>query len=291
MKKTSVLILGSNGLLGNTIFKYLYLKNFHKVYGTIRNKKKKINFKNLIITGNIFKNNKLDIDKIIYFVKKNKIKFIINCLGITKHRNFKTLKIQSYHLNSKINFEIIKNCKNSKLVILSSDCVFNGKNGNYHEKVKPNAIDIYGKSKAAGEINNNKKVITLRTSTIGHEIQTKFGLLEWFLSQKKKVTGFNKAFFSGPTSLELSKIIDNFILTGKIKNGIYHISAKKISKYNLLKIISIIYNKKVKIIKDNNFFIDRSLNSYKFRKKFKYKFPSWKKMIKDLKQFNEQRIF
>ncbi len=290
MKKTSILILGSNGLLGNTIFKYIYLKKIHKVFGSVRNKKN-INFKNSLVTGNIFKNNKLNIDKIIYFVKKNKIKFIINCLGVTKHRSFKTLKRQSYHLNSKINFEIIKNCKNSKLVILSSDCVFDGKKGNYDEKIKPNAIDIYGKSKAAGEIINNKKVITLRTSTIGHEIKTKFGLLEWFLKQKQNVNGFNKAFFSGPTSLELSKIINNFILTGKIKSGIYHISAKKISKYDLLKIISIIYNKKIKINKDNNFFIDRSLNSHKFRKKFNYKFPSWKIMIKDLKQFNEQQIF
>ena len=116
-------------------------------------------------------------------------------------------------------------------------------------------------------------------------------MLEWFLSQKKIVKGYSKAFFSGPTSLELAKVIDSYILTNKLRYGIYHISAKKISKYNLLKKVSFVYNKKIKIIKDNNFSIDRSLNSNKFKNQSKYKFPSWIKMIKDLKQFNEQKIF
>ena len=59
----------------------------------------------------------------------------------------------------------------------------------------------------------------------------------------------------------------------------------------MLKKVSFVYNKKIKIIKDNNFSIDRSLNSNKFKNQSKYKFPSWIKMIKDLKQFNEQKIF
>ena len=290
MNKANVLILGANGLLGNTIFKYLYIRKKYEVYGSFKDKKR-FKLKNNLITGDIIKNNKLNLKKIINFIKKKNIKFVINCLGITKHKKIKNKELHSYLLNSKINFEIINNCKNIKLVILSSDCVFNGKKGCYIERATPNANDTYGKSKAKGEIKNNKKVITLRTSTIGHEIKTKYGLLEWFLSQKKIVKGYSKAFFSGPTSLELAKVIDSYILTNKLRYGIYHISAKKISKYNLLKKVSFVYNKKIKIIKDNNFSIDRSLNSNKFKNQSKYKFPSWIKMIKDLKQFNEQKIF
>ena len=96
----SVVITGTSTGIGYASSK-LFIENGYRVFGSVRNKKN-INFKNSLVTGNIFKNNKLNIDKIIYFVKKNKIKFIINCLGVTKHRSFKTLKRQSYHLNSKI---------------------------------------------------------------------------------------------------------------------------------------------------------------------------------------------
>ncbi len=129
--------------------------------------------------------------------------------------------------------------------------------------------------------------MNIRTSIIGHEINSKHSLLNWFLGQKK-VNGFKYAFFSGLTTLELSKIIiDQIILKNKISNGLFHISGPKISKLNLLKIIKKIYKTKTIINIDNDFKIDRSLNSSKFRKKFNLKIKSWPIMIKELKSFNE----
>ena len=147
---------------------------------------------------------------------------------------------------------------------ITSDCVFNGKKGNYDENHNTNAEDHYGISKAKADqlLIKNSGVIILRTSTIGHEIKTKKGLLEWFLSQKKNVNGFKKAYFSGPTTLELSKIIYAYIIKKKvIKSGLYNIAGPKINKYKLLQIIKKIYNKNIIIKKEHKFKIDRSLNA------------------------------
>jgi dTDP-4-dehydrorhamnose reductase len=147
-------------------------------------------------------------------------------------------------------------------------------------------VDFYGKSKFAGEI-KSKFTINIRTSIIGHELSTNLSLLNWFLKQKK-IKGFKKAFFSGLTTLELSKIIVNeIILKNQISYGLFHISGPKICKLNLLKIIKKIYKRKTIIKIDNNFKIDRSLNSSKFRKITKLKTKNWPIMIKELRTFNE----
>ena len=132
-------------------------------------------------------------------------------------------------------------------VHISTDCVFDGKKGGYTEKNIPNAYDIYGHSKFIGE--NYENSITIRTSIFGHEKKTKFGLLEWFLNAKRKVKGYKNFFFTGLTTLELSKIIYNHILRSKkIKKGLFHIGGKKISKLNLLREINKQYKKKILII-------------------------------------------
>ncbi len=145
---------------------------------------------------------------------------------------------------------------------------------------------MYGKSKFKGEI-KARNILNIRTSIIGPEISSSVSLFNWFL-KKKKVNGFNKAFFSGLTTLELSKIIiKDIILKNKISSGLVHISGPKISKYNLLKIIKKVYKTKTVINVDNNFKIDRSLNSNKFKKLTNFKQKSWSSMIKELREFNE----
>ena len=121
----------------------------------------------------------------------------------------------------------------------------------------------------------------IRTSTIGHELSTKYGLLEWFLDQDGQVNGFSKAIFNGLTTNFLAQVINEFAIHDNMY-GLYNISGEKISKYHLLKIINKVYNKKIKIIKDESFIIDRSLNNSKFSKFSNLKVPNWKKMINDM---------
>ena len=209
--------------------------------------------------------------------------FIINCAGIIKQKTSKFNQENIFFINSSLpNFlSVLAKKKKFKFIHISTDCVFDGKKGNYKEKDAPNSIDDYGLSKLLGEVSSENS-LTLRTSIIGHEIYEKNGLLEWFLKQKK-ILGYRNAFFSGVTTLELSKIIEK-ILKLNLKNGIYNVASKKISKYQLLLLIKKIYAKDIIILPSSKLKIDRSLNGKFFKKMSNIKVSNWKKMIIDQKK-------
>ncbi len=273
-----IIILGSNGILGSTLFHYLKNKKNLKVLTISRSKKsnKNINLSN-------FSNFKKLENKLI----KNKPNYLINCIGVTKYSNSYNNKKLTNIINTKMPIRLAKFCELNKIYFLhiSTDCVFTGKKGNYSESMKKDSIDLYGYSKNKGEI-KNKFTTTIRTSFIGPEINSNKSLLNWFLSQKKKVKGYKNAFFSGLTSLELSKIIFTyFIQKNLLLNKIINVGSSRISKLTLLNKIKKIFNKKIKIIIYPTFKIDRSLNSKKFRKLTGYKTKNWTKMLVELRTF------
>ena len=278
-----VLILGSSGVLGNTLNIFLTKKKKINLFFISRKKndshyylEKFSNFKKL--------------EKLVLKIKPN---FIINCLGVTKfHKNYKFTRITKL-LNTDLPKKLSNLCLNKKIyfVHISTDCVFLGNKGNYLDNSKKDAKDLYGLSKSKGEV-KNKYSATLRTSFIGPEVKSRKSLLNWFLFQKNEVNGFNKAFFSGLTSLELSKIIYKYYISKTNNyNSILNVSGYKISKYNLLLIINKIFNKKIKVIKFSDFKIDRSLNSSKFKKLTGYKKVKWTKLIRNLKTFMDKNNF
>ena len=272
-----VLILGSNGLLGNTLSLFLKKKNI-KLFFISRKKTNNRNFylKNL-------KNFK-KLNKLIQHIKPD---YIINCVGITHHHKSYRSKKETRVINTSLPIYLSNICLKKKIYFLhiSTDCVYSGSSGNYSEKSKKNPKGYYGLTKSKGEV-KNLYTATLRTSFIGPELQNKNQLLNWFLNQKNEVNGFTKAFFSGLTSLELSFIIYSFFLKLNIYyNRIINVGGPKISKYKLLVILSKCFKKKLKINKDTTLRIDRSLNSDKFKKLTKYKQKSWSVMIRNLKRF------
>ena len=142
-----------------------------------------------------------------------------------------------------------------------------------------------------GEV-KNAYCSTIRTSFIGPETKTKKSLLNWFLSQKNKANGYDQAFFSGLTSLELSKIIYKFFLTkNNYFNKIFNIGGHKISKFLLLSKIKKVFKKRILIIRSSSFKLDRSLNSCKFQKTSSYKIKNWNKMLVELKLFMEENNY
>lgn len=274
-----ILILGANGMLGFTLFNYLKTKKKLKVFGTIR---KKVSKQKNILTKIDIKDFKLLKKKILEISPD----MIINCIGIVKSEVKSISKNQVIKINSKLPNYLnkISNKLNFKLVHISTDCVFSGKNKINSEKSDTKPLDLYGKSKLAGEFKSNTNIV-IRTSIIGHEIYYKRGLLEWFLKQEGSIFGFSKAFFSGLTTLELSKIIYEKIIFKKDLSGIYHVSGKKINKYNLLKKIRKIYNKKINIKKESKFSINRTLDSTRFILQTGYVKKSWDIMILENKKF------
>ena len=272
-----ILILGSSGILSKTLQLYLSKKNID--FLTIsRERNSNRNFYLKDISN--FKN----LEQLIFKIKP---KYIINCIGVTKFNNTYKNKKLTILLNTKMPIYLAELCKLNKIYFLhiSTDCVFSGKKGNYSDNSYKDTKDLYGLSKNKGEV-KNKFTTTIRTSFIGPELNTKKSLLSWFLNEKKFVRGYSKAFFSGITSLELCKIIYNYFIKKNIlQNKIINIGSRRTSKFTLLTKIRKIFKKNINIVRYQNFIIDRSLDSKKFRKLTRYKVVKWDKMLLELKRF------
>ena len=287
-----ILILGGTGLLGHDIVKYLSKKKKYKIITTIRRSKtpedlKKI--RNIKIVNNI---NFTNIKKLKHEINQISPNVIINCIGIIKQNIKKQIKNKNYvfKINSLIPVIVSKYCvdKNIRFIHFSTDCVYDGKKNSktgYKENDKVNAKDLYGISKSKGEILSNNSII-LRTSFVGIKKNNK-NLISWFLNQKKDIIGYKNVYFNGTTTYEIAKILHKLVLKNKKISGLFHFSGKKINKYKLLLLKKNIFKKKIVIRKNLNFFLDRSLDSTKFQKKFNYKKKPWFKLINELKKFNK----
>ncbi len=276
-----VLIFGCTGLIGNSLYYNLIQRNNLEVIGTSRKKNKG---KNIIYFNIDHSFKEITVEELFETIRP---RYVINCLGITKHL-IDDFHIDDIHfINSTFPKIIKKECDNysSKLIQISTDCVYLGKKGFYSETDLPDSNDIYGQTKIAGEI-IDKNHLTIRTSTVGYERSTKFGLLEWFLSQKKSCYGYKNAFFSGITTNELGNILYDYVLHDDLLSGIYHISGSRINKHDLLEIFNKFYNKNIKIDINTDFTIDRSLDSSKFKNKTGYKVKSWETMLFENKNLN-----
>ena len=277
-----VIILGADGMLGHKIFSFFCDKGLN-VIGTI----KKINANNELFITKYKKNIKTgfnagnieDFKKLFCLEKPN---HIINCIGIIKQLDASNNPVTSISINSLFPHKLAQICKeyDIKLIHFSTDCVFNGSRGNYSEEDCPDAIDLYGRSKLLGEITYGKNM-TIRTSIIGHELGTKNGLIEWFLSENKQVKGYLNSIFTGFPTIEIANILYKKILSSNL-TGLYHVSSNPISKFDLLKIINKIYGKNIEIIPFENKIENRSLNSEKFRIATGYQSPEWVELINNM---------
>ena len=282
-KSLTVLVIGATGLIGSTIFKHLSDNANLIVFGTIRNPADKLFFPPVQakkLYDSFLASDHHKWDKIL---RKIRPQIVINCLGITKHVVGGNDPLITIPINSYFPHYLNARCQEygARLIHISSDCVFSGNRGGYLESDTPDAEDFYGRSKALGEVTDGS-AITLRTSTIGHELKNAFGLLDWFLAQKSSCHGYRNAYFSGVTTLELAKIIESYVIPNSQLQGLYHIGASKISKYNLLTQIACEYGKKIEIIPNTTFKINRSLNSDRFYEATGYRPPSWKQLVREM---------
>jgi len=278
-----ILVLGVNGMLGNTVFKYLLKNDRYNVIGVSRRKipemlafEKRIKIYNELTDNDVLTGLFLELNPDI----------VINCIGIVKQSENSRNVFESISVNSLFPHRLSNLCRllNSRLIHFSTDCVFSGNKGNYLESNNPDPIDLYGRSKLIGEV-QEQNTITLRTSIIGHELSTNKSLLNWFLSTQNEVKGFTNAFFSGLTTLEVAKVIEKYIVPNPSLNGLFHLASDRISKYDLLSLISEVYNYRINIIPEYDFVLDRSLNCEKFIDKTGYKITPWTEQIQEMFKF------
>lgn len=271
-------------MLGSTVFNQFSSQTQHQVWGTLRNEPDLDYFsknQHAHLLSNI---DVLEQDSLISVLSKVQPDVVINCIGLIKQLSQAGDPISALQLNSILPHRLAKLCSlaNARLIHISTDCVFNGRQGMYTEKDVSNAEDLYGKSKYLGEINDSLNVVTLRTSIIGHELKGHTSLVAWFLSQTSSVKGYKKAVFSGVTTIELATLIKDYVIPDEDLYGLYHVSAEPIDKYSLLKKIADVYDKDIDIIPDEKIQIDRSLDSVKFQKETGYQAPAWLEMIEKM---------
>lgn len=278
---TKILILGTAGMLGNTLYRYFRDVTAHDVVGASRNP---ICSPAMHQTANAALVSGIDvenIDSLIHLLNKHRPDIVINCVGIIKQRDDVDDPLTTLPINALLPHRLSQLCSlcGARLIHISTDCVFSGKKGMYAENDKPDADDLYGRSKLLGEVEASH-VVTLRTSLIGHELHSNKSLLNWFLSQTGKVLGYRRAIFSGLPTFEIARIIDQYILpTPSLLYGLTQVSADPIDKFSLLSIINNVYGKAIEIQPDDRISIDRSLDSSRFRKLTGYNPPNWKDLI------------
>ena len=273
-----IIVLGASGMIGSGIYKVLCLDKKLEVFGTIRSQSVDYGLPKDNLIGNF---DVLDENYWREALNEFKPDVVINCIGITKHIETEENRNLSIGLNAIFPHKLVSTCDklSSRLIHISTDCIFSGREGFYSEKDIPDATDLYGITKKLGEIHSQKH-LTLRTSTIGHEINSKNGLLEWFLSQEERCKGFKNAIFSGLTTEELGLILRDKILLNDRIGGVFNLSSEPISKFDLLTLFKKYYSKSILIEEETDYKIDRSLNSNRLKKEINYKSESWEKMIK-----------
>lgn len=268
-------------MLGHVL--YSELKHRHDVFGTVRKDK----WDKDIFVGY----SAGDLNKFHELLGELNLDIVINCIGAIKQRNSGKDKAASIQINSLWPHQLADLCAfhKIKLVHISTDCVFSGQQGDYRETDFTDSRDTYGLSKLMGEVEYDH-ALTLRTSIIGHEINTNLSLIDWFLSQENHCRGFSKAIFSGFPTISIARILEDYVLERLMKgeiSGLYHLSSDPISKYELLGKVARVYGKDITIEKDEAFVIDRSLNSDLFRKTFNFRPKPWDELIEEMHQSYE----
>ena len=210
---------------------------------------------------------------------------VVNACGITIRRGIETLKSNSIILNSALphflNEWVTSN--NKRLIHFSTDCVFTGAKGDYLDNDNKDAYDLYGSTKSMGEVIDSKYAITLRGSMIGSELENKTELFEWFLKQKnKKIKGFNKVIYSGITTTKMAEIVLKLIDQYPNLSGVYNISSKPISKFELLKLWNNLFDINANIEIDNIYTSNKNLISDNFYRTISMEQPDWVELSSQL---------
>jgi dTDP-4-dehydrorhamnose reductase len=285
-KKIKVLVLGATGMLGNAVLRLFAQSGGYEVVGSARSASAlrllPADLSDRVNCGVDVEH----IDSLIGLFSKEQPDVVINCIGLVKQLAEADDPLTAIPINSLLPHRLAHLCAavGARLVHMSTDCIFSGAKGMYTETDMSDAKDLYGRSKYLGEV-DYPNAITLRTSIIGHELNGGHSLVGWFLAQEGSVKGYRRAIFSGLPTVELARVIRDYVIPNPDLHGVYQVSAGPINKFDLLTLISNVYGKKIDINKDENFIIDRSLDSTRFRDATGYQPQAWPELVRRMCEF------
>lgn len=277
-----VLVLGITGMLGSAVYRTFSHDPAYEVWGTMRSAGALQHFAEQARSGLLTGVDVLDQDALVSALGRVRPDVVINCVGLIKQLADAKDPLSALPINAMLPHRLAKLCGlvGARLIHVSTDCVFSGQKGMYLESDLSDAEDLYGKSKYIGELHEVPHAITLRTSIIGHELGTHFSLVDWFLSQNVPVKGYAKAVFSGLPTVELARVMKEYVIPNPELHGLYHVSVEPIDKLSLLKLVGEVYGHKIQITPDEHVCIDRSLDSSRFRQATGYVPPTWLDLVK-----------
>lgn len=265
-----VLVLGSQGMAGHTIVRYLK-SNGYAVATAARSSA----------------DHHLDVESMLDLSIITNYDYVINCIGLLVKDSInqpdRAILINGWFPHAIEN--ALKNTK-TKLIHLSTDCVFDGVKGPYLEKDFHTETNTYGRSKSIGEVNNDKD-ITFRMSIIGPEINTNgTGLLNWVLTNADSdIPGWENAWWSGITTLQLAKCIEQYMLDPRI-TGVYHLvnNSNNINKFELIYLINKIYGLNKNVVRTRG---PKDINKILLdtQNKFNFQIPDYSTMLAEMRDF------
>lgn len=271
-------ICGCNGMAGHTISLYLQEQG-HDVYGFDLRESKLIKS----FAGNAF-----DTETIAKVIKEGHYDSVINCIGVLNQFAEQNHSLAAF-LNSYFPHFLAKTTENTdtQVIHMSTDCVFSGRKGSYTENDFQDGESFYDRSKALGELNDDKN-ITLRNSIVGPDINPKgIGLLNWFMNStantEDSLKGYTKTMWTGQTTLQLAKTME---AAAKEKaHGLYNtVPDSSISKCDLIGLFNkYLRGGRVRITPVDGVIADKSLKRTNFE--FNYKIPDYEVMVKDLAEW------
>jgi dTDP-4-dehydrorhamnose reductase len=283
---TRVLVLGASGMLGNAVLRLFAQSDGFEATGTARSSASVRTLPAPVRERVLPDVDVQDGDALVRLFARVRPDVVVNCIGMVKQLAQAADPLSAIPLNALLPHRLANLCElaGARLVHVSTDCVYDGAKGLYTEDDPPDAVDLYGRSKHLGEV-DYPHAITLRTSIIGHELQSAHGLVGWFLAQQEGVRGYTKAVFSGLPTVELARVIRDHVLPRPSLRGLYHVSAAPITKHDLLRLVGEVYGKAVTIAPDDRLVIDRSLDSTRFRAATGYEPPPWPQLVRAMHAF------
>ena len=251
-RKTRVLVLGASGMLGSSLFRDFSVDCRLETFGTIRAADGVRHFAPELRDALIPNVNLEGETGLLSAVSIAQPDVVVNCVGIIKQMPNANDHLESLAINASLPHRLAKYCSviGARLVHFSTDCVFSGKVGRYKENDFPDADDLYGRTKLLGEV-DYANTVTLRTSIIGHELTSAKSLVDWFLNQSGEIKGFRKAIFSGLPTIEIARVVREYVIPNPMLSGLYHLSVEPISKYELLRLVAEFYHSEVTIMPDD----------------------------------------
>ena len=277
-----ILIFGSSGILGHTLFMFLQNIRSNKVMGLCSENSRGTFFyqkyrKSLVLID------LKDFNLVLKFIEDYKPDVVVNCAVkkiFIENSNLSNILINSV-LPQQLSEWALK--FSYKFVHISTDSVFGDNFKNKTELDRTLANDLYSASKMLGEP-ENKNTLVIRTSLIGHSLHYSDGFLNTVLSSKQ-FTGFSGVVFTGTTALELSSLIYRLVTLSSEVSGVYHIAGQEISKYDLVKLICKVYSLDIEITESKDYKSKRILSSKKLENALNYQPQEWLDLLNNTKSF------